>query len=199
MSGINYEQLHLANNMPIRVQSLYKDLYATINEGRNSGVDDPAMRELEFHVRTKGPQVEVIEGDGHWRGSRLLLRSDSPLMSPSAAIPIQITIDKDAVRKLLSAMRCKRDGGGFVGLRYYNAMLVLPNVVELGEEPSTSSGELTSPIPPRHHVIARYTFVHEDKPALLRAMLQIEADTGMSPFEHRRWLVNEANRTELSG
>lgn len=196
MNEIEYEQLHFANNMPIRVASLYKDLYAAMSEGRNSGLDDPCMRELELSARTNGPQIEVLHGDGRWRGSQLLLRSDEPHLSPSTAMGIQITIDKDSVLKLLSAMRATRGGSGeFVGLQYYNAILALPKVVELGEETSSSLGMLVSPIPPMHRPIATFMFAHEDKPALREALLQIAADTGMSPSEHRRWVVNEANRT----
>lgn len=195
MNEIEYEHLHFANNMPIRVASLYKDLYAAMSEGRNSGLDDPCMRELELSVRTNGPQIEVLKGDGRWRSSQLLLRSDNPHLSSTTALAVQITLDKDAVLKLLSAMRAARGSGDFVGLQYYNAILALPKVVELGQEVSSSVGMLVSPIPPMHRPIATFMFAHEDKPALRVALLQIEADTGMSPSEHRRWVANEANRT----
>ena len=89
MSGINYEQLHIANNMPTRVRSLYKDLYEAMSEGRNNGVDDPAMRELELRVFSRGPQIEVVPGDGHWRADRLRLRGGDPVLSASGLLPMQ--------------------------------------------------------------------------------------------------------------
>lgn len=198
MSGVNYEQLHIANNMPTRVRSLYKDLYEAMDEGRNSGVDDPAMRELHLHVLSRGPQVEVVSGDGRWRASRLRLRSDDAVQAGAELLPIQIEIDKDAVRHLLKAMRSRGEPGGFVGLRYYNVILALPDVINLGDTETTSMGELVTPIPPAHTHLAWFTFDHEARLELREALHLVEADAGMSPAEHRRYLIEHATQTEDS-
>lgn len=198
MPGIDYEQLHIANNMPTRVWSLYKDLYEAMSEGRNKGVDDPAMRELQLHVFSRGPQIEVIDGDGHWRASRLRLRGDDPVLSGSGLLHMQIDIDKDAVAHLLSAMRDRDEAGGFVGVKYYNAILALPNVINLGDTETISVGQLVTPVPPRHSRIATFEFDHEAKLGLREALLRIEADPAKSPAEHRKHLIEQSSGTETS-
>ena len=187
MTNYDIESTHIANNLPKRLQGRYNDLYNDLVAGLNQGLDDPAFREIELNDLTKGPQVEVLPGNSHRQGSRLLLRSNATVIQP-AMLSIQIEIDKDDVCRLLDAMRSQSESGGFFGLRYYNAILVLPNVVKPSDPHAISSGGLSSPLPPRFREFAEFNLDYKGKAALRQAMLQLEADTEMSPSEYIRWL-----------
>ena len=76
--------------------------------------------------------------------------------------------------------------------------MALPNIINLGDAEAISVGELSTPVPPRHSRIAMFEFNHDARLELREALLQIEADPGMSPAEHRRYLIEHATRAEGS-